>query len=139
MGAWIEANFIARPLLEVAHIVGIALLLGNLVLVELRVWRPASTLPLRPLARSALPLAIGGFVLAAGSGLAMFADEPGELLASGPFLLKMVLMLAAGINAGLFHARDGLWRMDVIARAQTVLSLALWLAVIVCGRWIAYV
>lgn len=138
MGTWIQSNPYAYPLLEVLHIVGIALLVGNLVLVELRVWRPASTLPLRPLARSALPLALGGFALVAASGLAMFAGNPGDLLANRSFVLKMALVFAAGVNAALFHARDGLWRMDAIARAQTVLSLGLWLGVIICGRWIAY-
>ena len=44
----------AYPALEVVHIVGIALLLGNLVLVELRVMGMAPALPLQALARPAL-------------------------------------------------------------------------------------
>ncbi|MFN3293215.1 MAG: hypothetical protein ACK414_07110, partial [Gemmobacter sp.] len=43
----------AYPALEAAHVVGIALLLGNLVLLELRVWGAAPALPMRPLARLA--------------------------------------------------------------------------------------
>lgn len=128
----------AYPALEVVHIVGIALLLGNLVLVELRLWGAAPALPLRPLARLALAIAVAGFGLAAASGLLMFAAAPGELMANRLFLLKMGLLAAVGINAGLFHARDGLRRADGVARAQTVLSLGLWLAVIMAGRFIAY-
>jgi len=39
------------PALEIVHIVGIGLLLGSLVLVELRIWGRAAELPLAPLAR----------------------------------------------------------------------------------------
>jgi hypothetical protein len=37
--------------------------------------------------------------------------------------------MLAGLNAAAFHVRDGLQRQDRTARAQTALSLALWLAV----------
>lgn len=126
------------PALEVAHIFGIALLVGNLVAFELRVWGAAKALPLRDLARLSLSLAVAGFVLIAVTGLAMFAGNPGELLASRVFVLKMGLVMAAGCNAGLFHARGGLAKTDALAKAQTALSLGLWLAVMICGRWIAY-
>ena len=128
----------AYPALEVVHIVGIALLLGNLVLLELRVWGAAPTLPLRALARLALGLSVAGFGLIAASGLTMFAASPGELLANRTFVVKMGLVSLAGINAAMFHARGGLDRLDALAKAQTVLSLGLWLAVIICGRFIAY-
>lgn len=128
----------AYPVLEAVHIVGIALLLGNLVLFELRVWGWAQALPLRELARPALGLALAGFVLAATSGLTMFAANPAELLANRAFVFKAALLGMAGLNAALFHARGGLRHLDRLARAQTVLSLGLWLAVIMAGRWIAY-
>lgn len=128
----------AYPALEVVHIVGIALLLGNLVLLELRVLGAAPAIPLRALAAPALALSLGGFALAALSGLTMFAASPGELLANRTFLVKMGLLMLAGLNAALFHARGGLGRADAVAKAQTVLSLLLWLAVIAAGRFIAY-
>ena len=118
---WIASSPWAYPALEVVHIVGIALLLGNLVALELRVWGVAGELPLLVL-----------------SGLAMFAAAPAELLASRSFVVKMGLVLFAGLNAAWFHARGGLERADRTARVQTVFSLGLWLAVIICGRWIAY-
>jgi hypothetical protein len=143
MGGWqgipaIATHPWAYPALEVVHIVGIALLLGNLALLELRVWGAAPALPLAALGRAALTLALAGFALAAASGLTMFAANPGELLANRAFVAKLALLMLAGANAGLFHARGGLARADGWARAQTALSLALWLAVIACGRWIAY-
>jgi hypothetical protein len=138
MSSWITTNPIAYPALEVVHITGIALLVGNLVLVELRVWGLGRTLPLPALARLGLTVSLIGFGLAATSGLLMFAGQAAELMANRAFVIKMGLLMLAGANAGLFHARDGLTRLDAIARVQTALSLGLWLGVIICGRWIAY-
>ncbi len=135
---WIASNAYAYPVLEVLHITGIALLLGNLVLLELRLWGAAPELPLRPLARLSLRLVLAGFALVAASGLLMFAAHPAEMLGNRAFVLKLALVMLAGLNAAMFHARGGLERPDGVARAQTVLSLGLWLAAIICGRWIAY-
>jgi hypothetical protein len=77
-----------------------------------------------------------GFVI--GAGRTMFAAAPAELLAKRIFVIKMGLVMLAGLNAAAFHARDGLRKLDGIARLQTLLSLGLWLLVIICGRWIAY-
>jgi hypothetical protein len=91
------------------------------------------------LARLSLGLAVAGFGLAALSGLLMFGTQPQELLANRAFLIKMGLLAVAGGNAAGFHARGGLRRLDGLARAQTLWSLGLWIAIIICGRWIAYV
>jgi uncharacterized membrane protein len=128
----------AYPALEALHIVGIALLLGNLVLLEFRVWGRASALPVRELARLALSIAIAGFSLAAATGLLMLASQISELLANRAFTLKLLLLFVAGCNAAWFHARDSLARLDALAKAQTMFSTLLWLAVIACGRAIAY-
>lgn len=128
----------AYPALEVVHLVGLGLLLGSLVLLELRVWGAAPALALPALARLALPVSAAGFGLMAASGLLLFAANPNEMLANRAFLLKLALVAAAGLNAAAFHARGGLARPDAVARAQTVLSLGLWLGAIICGRWIAY-
>ena len=128
----------AYPALEVVHIVGIGLLLGNTVVLELRVFGLGAALPVRALARLALGLAVAGFALAASSGLLMFLTRPAELLANRAFTLKMLLLLAAGCNAAVFHGRDSLALLDRTARVQMLLSTLLWLAVIACGRWIAY-
>ena len=135
---WIVSHPWAYPALEVVHIVGIGLLLGNLVLFELRVWGLGPELPVRPLARMALGLALLGFLIIGASGLLMFAGQPEELLASRVFVIKMGLVMLAGLNALWFHARGSLELLDRGARLQTVVSVGLWLAVIICGRWIAY-
>ena len=135
---WIASHPIAYPALEVVHITGIALLLGSLVLLELRVWGQAQEIPMQPLARLSLAVSLAGFGLVLCSGLLMFAAQPNELISNNAFVLKMALVMAAGLNAAAFHARQGLQRCDGWARAQTALSLGIWLAAIICGRWIAY-
>lgn len=129
----------AYPALEVVHIVGIALLLGNLVLLELRVFGLGATLPVNALSRLSLGVALTGFSVVAASGLLMFASQPAELLANRAFTLKMLLLLAAGCNAAWFHGRGSLEKLDGLAKAQMALSTLVWLAAIACGRWIAYV
>ena len=135
----LKSHVWAYPALEVVHIVGIALLLGNLVLLELRVFGRGAALPVKDLARLSLSVALCGFGLVAASGLLMFATQPAELLSNRVFTLKMLLLMLAGCNAAWFHGRGSLARLDGLARAQMLASTVVWLAVVVCGRWIAYV
>lgn len=135
---WIASHPIAYPALEVVHIAGIAMLLGSLLVLELRVWGLGQALPVRPLARLALGISVSGFGVVVLSGFLMFAANPAELLSNNAFLLKLGLVHLAALNAAWFHGRDSLGRCDGLARAQTVLSTGLWLAAIICGRWIAY-
>lgn len=139
MFGWIVSHPWAYPALEALHIAGIGLLLGSLVLLELRIWGLGPSLPLPALARLALPVTLVGFGLAAASGLLMFAGQAAELLGQRLFTLKMLLIAVLGSNAALFHARGALQRPDAWARLQTALSLGGWLAVIVLGRWLGYV
>ncbi len=134
----LQSHAWAYPALEIVHIVGIALLVGNLVLLELRVFGRGAALPVADLARLSLTLAFCGFALVGASGLLMFATQPQELIANRAFTLKMGLILLAAGNAVAFHLRGSLQRLDTTARALMLVSTGLWLAVITCGRWIAY-
>ncbi|MDZ5457116.1 hypothetical protein [Azohydromonas lata] len=136
--AWVQSHAWAYPALEAAHITGIALLLGSLVVFELRALGAARELPAPALARLALRVAVAGFALVAASGLLMFGSQPGEMLSNRFFVAKLALVAAGGLNALLFHWRGGIERLDGVARAQALLSMGLWLAAILCGRWIAY-
>jgi hypothetical protein len=139
MLAALGAHAWAYPMLEVAHLLGVALLLGNLTLLELRLFGWGRSLPVEPLAKLSLGLVAAGFGLAVVSGLLMFGTQAGELLANRVFTAKMVLIMLAGCNAGWFHARRSLQRQDRTARLLMLLSSALWLLVLTCGRWIGYV
>mgnify|MGYP000249871291 FL=1 len=109
-----------------------------LVLLELRVFGWGAALPIRELARLSLGLATAGFALAAMSGVLMFTSQAQELLANRAFTLKMLLLTVAACNAAWFHGRNSLVKLDGLAKAQMVFSTVIWLAVVACGRWIAY-
>jgi hypothetical protein len=126
------------PTLEIIHILGIGLLLGNLFLLELRVFGQGAALPIKDLARLSLGIAVVGFCMAAASGLLMFATQAAELLTNRVFTLKMLLLCAAACNAAWFHGRGSLDKLDGIAKLQMLVSSLLWVAIVSCGRWIAY-
>ncbi len=128
----------AYPALEVVHLLGVGLILGNLVLLELRVFGLGRQIPIAPLAALGLPLVIAGACLAAGSGIIMFTTQPAELLANRAFTMKLGLLLLAACNAAWFHARGSLKLLDGTARLSASISLILWLAILALGRWIAY-
>lgn len=141
--AWPIADAIRRsvwayPLLEAAHIAAFAALVGSLLVLELRVFGAQPALPLPALGRLAAATALVGFAAAATTGSLLFISAAGELVSNPAFQLKLVLILMAGANAVVFHARDSLRRHDALARLQAGASLLIWFAVITCGRLIAY-
>jgi hypothetical protein len=129
-----------------AHIVGIALLFGAIVPLDLRLvgWRRA--VPIRTMARVLLPVAIAGLVLAVVAGLALFSVRAAKYAATGLFQLKMALIICAVANTLLHRAVQ--WETHQTASGATpprrlrvagALSIALWLSVIACGRMLAFV
>ena len=134
------------PSVEAVHILGIALLVGSILVLDLRLLGFSRSLPVRRLAAHILPWSAASFALIVPSGLAMFVAHAGELIANPVFPVKICLILLAGANAGIFHAgvfrSAAQWDVDVMppiaARAAAALSLALWVSVIVCGRMLAY-
>ncbi|WP_307719499.1 hypothetical protein [Massilia aurea] len=124
--------------------VGFTVLMGAAAMFDLRLLGFGRSLPVQALARHLLPWSWFGLLLIVPSGLLMFSTQP-ELLDNEVFLLKLALIVAAGVNALVFHA--GPWRgaagwpagAPAWARLHAALSLLLWIAVIACGRLLAYV
>ena len=146
LGVAMRQSLWLYPAVEIVHLAGIGLLFGSIAILDLRLLGLARDLPLRRLAAHVLPWTAASFLLIVPSGLAMFMAHASDFIASPVFVLKMGLILAAGVNAALFHA--GAMRTasdwDVnrapprAARVAGALSLAFWLAVIACGRLLAY-
>ena len=138
------------PGVEIVHIVGIALLFGSIAVLDLRLLGLSRDIPARRLARHVLPWTAASFLLIVPSGLAMFVAHASEFIQSGVFVLKMCLILAAGLNAALFHTitfrTSDVWDAKEMralppppsARLAGALSLVLWTSVIACGRLLAY-
>ena len=136
---WLKTNPLVYPSLEVGHIVGIALVFGTLWVIDLRILGRMRGFDVNELARHILPWTLFGFSLAALTGLTMFVTRIGDLINNPAFILKIILLFAAGANAAVLHARGRIDADSRLTKAQAVLSIAIWLAVIFCGRWIAYV
>jgi hypothetical protein len=128
----------AYPALETIHIASFGVLIGSLLVFELRLFGLARSIQAVPLARLALGTSITAFACAATSGALLFISGASEFAAHPAFRVKLVMILIAGINAIVFHARGGVRRQDPAARLQAATSLALWLSVLTCGRLIAY-
>ena len=133
------------PAVETTHIIGLALLVGSIAVLDLRLLGLSRSLPVRRLAAHVLPWTLGSFLLILPSGLAMFAAHASDFISSNVFVLKMCLILAAGTNAAAFHVAvfpgAAAWDLDApppAVRAMAVLSLLLWISVIACGRMLAY-
>jgi hypothetical protein len=152
---WLETSGLAQamrqwmwlyPIVEIAHIVGIVLLVGAVAMFDLRLLGLSRALPVRQMARHLLPWSVAGLVIVALSGALMFTAHPTEFWDNPAFLIKISLILAAGANALLFHAgvyrRVTGWEIGVEAPASAkiaaVASLAIWIGVIACGRLLAY-
>jgi len=141
LAAALQASPWLGPAALTVHLAGVGILIATIAVVDLRLlglWRHR---PVRRLTARLLPWTAGSFLLIVPAGLLMFAAQAGTLLDNGVFALKMGLILAAGANAGAFHAGPfrGVAAWDTgrlpppAARLTGALSLALWLAVITCG------
>jgi len=72
-------------------------------------------------------------------GSLMFLARAGELIGNSAFLVKMLLLFTVGTNAAILHSRGPLNASSMATRVQALFSILLWIAIIVCGRWIAYI
>ncbi|TKD51765.1 hypothetical protein [Sphingomonas baiyangensis] len=131
------------PWTNVAHVLGAILLVGAIGIVDARIAGAWSMLPLAPLERALTPAAVAGLAIMLASGLLLFAADAPALATSATFHLKLWLVAAAIGNALFFRWRFraigvGVASVPAAARALAVLSLALWAAVVVAGRMIAY-
>ena len=138
------------PSVEIVHIVGIGLLFGSIVVFDLRLLGFSRNIPVKRLASHVLPWSAGSFLLIVPSGLLMFTAHATEFIDSEVFVIKMLLIMAAGVNAGLFHTitfrTADVWDSEEMrklppppsARLAGALSLLIWISVIACGRLLAY-
>lgn len=135
------------PAVETFHILGFALLVGSIVILDLRILGLNRALPLTLLARHTLPWTLIGAGTAVLTGALLFAAQIDEMFGNRLFMLKMGLLTLAACNAAFFHSVPwttvAQWDRDLpaprAARISALLSILIWIAIIFCGRFIAYV
>jgi hypothetical protein len=152
---WLETSAVAvamrqwtwlYPIVEIAHIVGFVTLVGAALMFDARLLGRSRPLPVSALERHLLPWARWSLLVIAPTGGLMFTAHATEMAANPALRLKLILLAAAFLNAGVFHRWPfrtvGDWdtemRAPVPARVAGLLSIGLWVGVIACGRLIAY-
>jgi hypothetical protein len=136
---WAARSPLAYPIANTMHVLGLALLLGPIALVDLRLLGAFRALPLQPFVAAIRPFAVAGLVALLLSGPVLFAADAVALAGSGTFRLKLFLVGLGIANALAFPL---VWRnsdrVGMPARLMAVASLLLWTSAAVAGRWIAY-
>lgn len=152
---WLESTSVAQairtsiwmyPAFETAHYIGLALLVGGIMLIDLRVLGVARSLPLRSMV-GLLPWVWTGFIINATTGSLLFTYGATNFGTNRAFWLKMMFMVLAGLNALAFQVATTRSRTDWLSterpplsvKAFATLSFGLWLCVVTTGRWMAYI
>ena len=146
LARWMREAMWAYPAVEAVHILALGIVVGSIVIVDLRLLGLSREISVSRLSRHALPFTIGAFVVAMFTGILMFTAHAEDFLTNRVFAIKMGLILLAGVNAAILHS--GPWRTiaqwDTGAlppgsvRFQAALSIAIWTSVVACGRLLAY-
>jgi hypothetical protein len=135
------------PTIETTHVIAIALVVGSIVALDLRLLGLASQKrTVTDVADDVLPLTWVCFVIAVVAGALMFVSAARKYAYDLPFQLKMLLLILAGINMAIFHtfayARVGAWNHQTIAprgaRIAAALSLFFWISIVGCGRLVGF-
>lgn len=127
--------------LETVHFVGLCLLMGAMLVVDLRLIGFLRGFPIKS-ALAFLPFALAGFALNMLSGIGFLTADPFYYWPNPAFRLKMYMIILAGLNALLFTVLEHkkVYNLGVsedtntLTKITAVLSLALWVFIIILGR-----
>ncbi|HEV7268314.1 MAG TPA: DUF2214 domain-containing protein [Falsiroseomonas sp.] len=140
----LRRSAILYPLVNAAHILGIALLFGAIATLDLRLLGAFRGHALGQLGPPLQRVAAAGLAVAAVTGALLFTTRPLAYAENPAFLLKLGLVALGVVNAALLH-RGGLWRRALAAgeapaalKAAALLSLLAWIAAVLAGRWIGF-
>lgn len=144
---WMRHSLKAMPFVEATHVLAIAVVFGSILVVDLRLLGlPNSRRPVTVVSHEMLRLTWSAFLIAVITGALMFAPNAITYFGNTAFRLKMLTLVAAGINMLIFQiftARgiagwDAAPRPPGAARVAATLSVLLWITVIFLGRWIGF-
>ncbi len=148
---WCESTLIGRaiadsvwafPILEAVHLLGLCVLGGALLVVDLRLLGAGLTgQPVARLARYARPWLIASLVVMVLTGVPLFLSEAIKAYYNTSFWVKMCTLPVA--LAFTFGVRERVARREVsdpgvAGRIAGAVSLALWFTVAAAGRWIGF-
>lgn len=143
---WILSSAWLWPGLEILHFIGLSLLLGSLLVIDLRLAGFFRRIDIGA-THKLLPWTFIGFSLNLITGILFVLGDPARYTANIGFRIKMLLVLLAGLNALWFY-----WKINPVmqswgphddtpplAKVIAFVSLATWTGVLLLGRLIPYI
>lgn len=149
LGEWPVAAALRRssllyPLANAAHILSLAVLVGAIAVLDLRVLGLFRTSPLAHLGPPLARAAAAGLALAVLTGFLLFSTRPLTYAENPAFLLKLGLLVLGALNALALRAAPA-WRaalqgdrISLRVRLGAAFSLMIWVSAVVAGRWIGF-
>jgi hypothetical protein len=153
---WIEASALGASVrdwgvwaygtINLFHILGIATLFGAILVLDLRLIGWSRSTSVNAIVSSTVPIAVGGFLLAAASGVCLLATNGSEYIGN-PFLPIKFVAVALGVLNALALTRTSAWKSlaqhtavtdETVLKLFGGLSLVFWFAAITCGRLVGY-
>jgi hypothetical protein len=142
LGQTVRQSLWLFPVIEAVHLLGLSLLGGALLVVDLRMFGVGlKKQSIAELADKARPWLVGSVIVMLASGILLFLSEAVKAYYNRSFWVKMTTLLIALIYT--FAVRGRITRdeaLDTSRRSRLVatVSLGLWFVVAAAGRWIGY-
>jgi len=154
---WLEQSSIASairesallfPWIESVHVLAITAVVGTIAIVDLRLLGIASRdKAVSTLMVQILPFTRAAFAVAALTGVLLYVSHASDYMHKAPFVAKLVLLVLALMNILTFHgitaraigAWDSAPSLPGRVKFAGGASLALWIAIVACGRWVGFV
>ena len=136
------------PFIESIHVIAATLVVGSILMVDLRLLGLAATrYPITTLSKELVPWSWFAFIVATITGFGMFITRAASHVLNPAFQWKAFLLVLAGLNMAYFHFRiyKKIERWDTLTATPTQLkiigglSLFLWSGVMLAGRWVGHI
>ena len=131
------------PLLESIHVLAAVMVFGSVLFVDLRLLGiAAGRYAVSVLLKDMLPWTWSAFAIALPTGISLFIVRPSGYAYNKAFIIKLILLLCAGVNMLFFHfymqRSINSWNKlstPIAVKFSGGISLMLWLGVLLAGRW----
>ncbi len=146
--AWEIGGTWLFPFLESIHVITAAMVVGSILMVDLRLLGLAArSYPITTLSRELVPWTWGAFAIASVTGVGMFITRAASHVLNPAFQWKLFLLVLAAVNMAVFHVKiyrhidswDNTPRPPTNVRLFGASSLVIWCGVMLSGRWVGHI
>ena len=145
VNTWVLDNEWVWPTLETLHFFGLCLLLGSLLIIDMRMIGWLKRIDISA-TNALLPLVFIGFFINLITGVLFFFGDPARYIINIAFQLKMLLVILSGLNALFYYWKiypviaywGSLEQTPLIGKFSGSISLLFWFGVLIFGRMIPY-